>query len=147
MNIFKIIGDLLGIGKDALNNKAELNRLKAQQQHSILEAQTKAQVDRILSNTDSDNQIDLITAQDKKHSLKDEVVTYLFLIPVVIATVSPFIIAYKESNFTHLAEDVRISYENLDCLPDWYKYVLAAIIIDVLGFRSFARKLIGKYIK
>ena len=114
MNIFKIIGDLLGIGKDALNNKAELKRLKAQQQHSILEAQTKAQVDRILSNTDSDNQIDLITAQDKKHTLKDE---------------------------------VRISYENLDCLPDWYKYVLAAIIIDVLGFRSFARKLIGKYIK
>ena len=92
MNIFKIIGDLLGIGKDALNNKAELKRLKAQQQHSILEAQTKAQVDRILSNTDSDNQIDLITAQDKKHSLKDEVVTYLFLIPVVIATVSPFIL-------------------------------------------------------
>ena len=139
MNIFKIIGDLLGIGKDALKNRAELKRLKAQQEHSILEAQTKAQVDRILSNTDSDNQIDLITAQDKRYTLKDEIVTYLFLIPVVIATVSPFIIAYKESNFTNLAQDIRVSYENLDCLPNWYKYVLGAIIIDVLGFRSFAR--------
>ena len=147
MNIFKIIGDLLGIGKDALKNRAELNRLKAQQEHSILEAQTKAQVDRILSNTESDNQIDLITAQDKRYTLKDEIVTYLFLIPVVIATVSPFIIAYKESNFTNLAQDIRVSYENLDCLPNWYKYVLGAIIIDVLGFRSFARKLIEKYIK
>ena len=147
MNIFKIIGDLLGIGKDALNNRAELKRLKAQQEHSILEAQTKAQVDRILSNTDSDNQIDLITAQDKRYTLKDEIVTYLFLIPVVIATVSHFIIAYKESNFTNLAQDIRVSYENLDCLPNWYKYVLGAIIIDVLGFRSFARKLIEKYIK
>ena len=131
MNIFKIIGDLLGIGKDALKNRAEL----------------KAQVDRILSNTDSDNQIDLITAQDKRYTLKDEIVTYLFLIPVVIATVSPFIIAYKESNFTNLAQDIRVSHENLDCLPNWYKYVLGAIIIDVLGFRSFARKLIEKYIK
>ena len=89
----------------------------------------------------------LITAQDKRHTLKDEIVTYLFLIPVAIATVTPFIIAYKDANFTNLAQDIRISYENLDCLPQWYKYVLGAIIIDVLGFRSFARKLIGKYIK
>ena len=147
MLIFKILGNLLGIGKDALNNRAELKRLKALQKHAILEAQTKAQVDRILSNTDSDNQIDLITAQDKRHTLKDEIVTYLFLIPVVIATVTPFIIAYKDANFTNLAQDIRVSYENLDCLPQWYKYVLGAIIIDVLGFRSFARKLVGKYIK
>tara|TARA_R110001599_G_scaffold69420_1_gene195805 strand:+ start:1032 stop:1475 length:444 start_codon:yes stop_codon:yes gene_type:complete len=147
MKILQILTSILGIGKDALNNKAELKRLKAKQEHSIVEAQTKAQVDRILSNTDSDNQIDLITAQDKKHTLKDEVITYLFLIPVVIATVSPFIIAYKESNFTNLPQDIRVSYENLDMLPNWYKYVLGAIVIDVLGFRSFARKLIEKYVK
>ena len=147
MSILSLIGNLLGIGKDALNNRAELKRLKVQQEHSIIEAQTKAQVDRILSNTDSDNQIDLITAQDKKHTLKDEVVTYLFLIPVIIATVTPFIIAYKENNFVNLSEDIRLSYENLNQLPDWYKYVLGAIIIDVLGFRSFARKIVGKYLK
>lgn len=147
MKILQIIRNLLGIGRDALNNRAELKRLKAVQEHAILEAQTKAQVDRILSNTDSDNQIDLITAQDKRHTFKDDVVTYLFLIPVVIATITPFIIAYEEANFTNLAQDIRVSYENLDCLPKWYKYVLGAIIIDVLGFRSFARKLIGKYIK
>jgi hypothetical protein len=91
--------------------------------------------------------INLITAQDKRQTLKDEVVTYLFLIPVIIATVTPFIIAYKENNFVNLSEDIRLSYENLNQLPDWYKYVLGAIIIDVLGFRSFARKIIGKYLK
>ena len=53
MNIFSIIGNLLGIGKDALSNRAELKKLKVKQEHSIIEAQTKAQVDRILSNTDS----------------------------------------------------------------------------------------------
>tara|TARA_R110000824_G_scaffold200720_1_gene384750 strand:+ start:123 stop:566 length:444 start_codon:yes stop_codon:yes gene_type:complete len=147
MNIFSIIGNLLGIGKDALSNRAELKKLKVKQEHSIIEAQTKAQVDRILSNTDSDNQIDLITAQDKKHSLKDEVITYLFLVPVVIATVTPFIIAYNSSSYVNLSEDIKISYENLDKLPDWYKYVLAAIVIDVLGFRSFARKIVDKYVK
>tara|TARA_R110002096_G_C14070032_1_gene675368 strand:- start:51 stop:494 length:444 start_codon:yes stop_codon:yes gene_type:complete len=147
MNIFSIIGNILGIGKDALSNRAKLKNLKVKQEHSIIEAQTKAQVDRILSNTDSDNQIDLITAQDKKHSLKDEVITYLFLVPVFIATVTPFIIAYKSNDFTNLSEDIKMSYENLDKLPQWYKWVLGAIVIDVLGFRSFARKIVEKYIK
>ena len=98
MNILTLIGNLLGIGKGFLENKAKLKTLKQEQDFAIIEAQTKANVDRILSNTDSDNQIDLRTAQDKRHSLKDEVVTYLFLIPVIIATVTPFIIAYKDTN-------------------------------------------------
>jgi hypothetical protein len=68
-------------------------------------------------------------------------------VPVVIATVTPFIIAYNTSQYTNLSEDIRISYENLDKLPNWYKYVLGAIVIDVLGFRSFARKIVDKYIK
>ena len=147
MGIFNIIADLLGIGKSALENKAKLKRLKQEQDFAIIEAQTKANVDRIMSNTDSDNQIDLITAQQKSKTFKDEVITYLFLIPVFIATITPFIIAFKESNYTNLSDDIRISYENLDKLPEWYRYVLGAIVIDVLGFRSFARKLVNKYIK
>ena len=83
----------------------------------------------------------------KDNTFKDEVITYLFLIPVVIATLTPFIIAFKESNFINLSDDIRISYENLDKLPNWYKYVLGAIVIDVLGFRSFARKIVDKYLK
>jgi len=147
MNLFSILGNVLGIGKDFLSSRSKLKQAKQNQEFAIIEAQTKAQVDRILSNTDSDNQIDLITAQDKKNTFKDEVVTYLFLIPVVIATITPFIIAVKEGSYINLSTDIRISYENLNQLPDWYKYVLAAIIIDVLGFRSFARKLVDKYIK
>ena len=147
MGVLSLIGNLLGIGKGFLDNKAKLKTLKQEQDFAIIEAQTKANVDRILSNTDSDNQIDLITAQDKKHSFKDEVITYLFLVPVVIATVTPFIIAYNSSSYVNLSEDIRISYDNLNQLPNWYKYVLAAIVIDVLGFRSFARKIVDKYIK
>lgn len=147
MKLLQIIGNLLGIGKDALNSRAELKKLKAKQEHSIIEAQTKAQVDRILSNTDSDNQIDLVTAQNKRHTLKDEVVTYIFLVPVFIATITPFLIAFNNNEWTQLSIYVKEAYQNLDQLPTWYKWVLAAIIIDVLGFRSFARKVLSKYIK
>lgn len=145
MNIFKIIGNILGIGKDYLENRAKTKELKQVQQHEIIQAETKAVVDRIMSNTQSDNEIDLITARDKKFSHKDEIVTYLFLIPVFVATLLPFIIAYQDDSWIELNKYVRDSYESLDLLPQWYKWVLGAIIIDVLGFRSFARKLVDKW--
>jgi len=147
MGILTIIGNLLGVGKEVLKNRAELKRLKAEQEFKIVEATTKAQVDRIMSNTDSDNQIDLITAQNKKYTSKDEIVTYLFLVPVVVATVVPFITAYQINDWLNLNVYIVDSYNALSELPSWYKYVLGAIVIDVLGFRSFARKLVEKYIK
>ena len=53
MKLFNIIGNLLGIGKDALNNRAKLKQLEAEQRFKITEATTNASVDRIISNTES----------------------------------------------------------------------------------------------
>lgn len=145
MNILGLIGNLLGIGKSALDNRAKLKQLKSEQQFKIIEATTTASVDRIMNNTESDNQIDLITAENKKYTYKDEIITYLFLMPVAIATVVPFIIAFKTNDWVNLNTLTLDSYQSLDKLPTWYKYALAAVIIDVLGFRSFARKLLDKY--
>lgn len=155
LQIIGIITNLLGIGKEALANKAKLKQLKVEQQFKIIEAETKAIVDRVISNTDSDNAIDLQTARNKRFTIKDEVVTYMFLTPVFIATITPFLQAYKSKVWTNLAQDIKISYENLNALPNWYMVVLFAIVIDVLGFRSFARpfvkswtnKLSGKFNK
>lgn len=146
MSILSIVSTLFGIGKEIVGNKNKLKVAKQEQEFKIIEAQTKANVDRILSNTDSDNQIDLITNQQKSETLKDDIVTYLFLIPVIIATATPFIVAYKTGDLSMLSEDIKISYENLDKLPNWYKYVLGAIVIDVLGFRSFGRKIADKFL-
>jgi hypothetical protein len=145
MKLFNIIGNLLGIGKDALNNRAKLKQLEAEQRFKITEATTNASVDRIISNTESDNQIDLITAQNKKYTFKDEIVTYLFLVPVIVATVVPFISAFESGQWNELNVLVKDSYLALNELPDWYKYILFAVVIDVLGFRSFARKIVDKY--
>ena len=138
--------NIIGIGGKAFENKAKLKQLLAEQEHSIVKAETDAAVNRIMNNTESDNAIDLITARDKKFTSKDEIITYTFLMPVFIATITPFIQAFSTGEWTNLAIDIEASYENLNRLPSWYKYVLGAIIIDVLGFRSFARKLIEKYI-
>jgi len=147
MSWLSLIGNLFGIGKGYLENKAKLKQAKSDQEHEILVAETKAAVDRILNNTESDNSIDLITARNKKYTLKDEVLTYLFLVPVVVATLVPFFQAMSiQGNWTELNIYFKDSYETLDTLPQWYKYVLYAVVIDVLGFRSFARKLVDVYL-
>lgn len=147
MGIFSVIGNLLGIGKGYLERRAKLKELKQIQEHEVVKAETSAMVDRIMSNTESDNEIDLITARDKKHTSKDEIITYLFLIPVFVASIIPFVVAYKNDSWVELLELIRESYESLDKLPSWYKYVLFAIVVDVLGFRSFARKLVERWHK
>jgi|SRR5690606_19241772 len=140
-----IIGNLLGIGKGFLDNRAKLKQLEAEQKYAIIAAETDAIVDQIKSNTQSDNEIDLITARNKRYTMKDEVITYLFLIPVFVASVIPFVVAWQDDDWVNLNNHIQSSYNSLDGLPSWYKYVLFAIVIDVLGFRSFARKLVERW--
>jgi len=147
MGIFSIIGNLLGIGKGFLENKQKLKRLKQEQEFAIIEAETRAVVDRIMSNTESDNEIDLITARNKKYTAKDEVITYLFLIPIIVASVTPFIIAFETGEWSNMNAFVSSSYNSLDILPSWYKWVLGLVVIDVLGFRSFMRKVVNNYVE
>ena len=147
MSWLSLIGNLFGIGKVYLENKAKLKQAKSDQEHEIVVAETAATVDRILNNTESDNSIDLITARNKKYTLKDEILTYLFLMPVVVATLVPFFQAMSiDGSWTELNMYFKESYETLDTLPQWYKYVLYAVVIDVLGFRSFARKVVDMYL-
>lgn len=145
MGWLNVIGNLLGIGKGYLENRAKLKEARQEQEFKIIEAETKAVVDRIMSNTESDNEIDLITARNKRYTYKDEIVTYLFLIPIVIASLTPFIMAWQNNSWVELNAHIKSSYESLDTLPSWYKYVVGAIVIDVLGFRSFARKIVEKW--
>ncbi len=147
MGILGIIGNLFGVGRDYLQNRHKTKMLKSNQQHEIIKAETDAIVRRINSNTESDNEIDLITARNKKYTLKDEVLTYLFLMPVFIATISPFILAFDNENWTNLNVHINESYHGLNGLPSWYRYILFAIVVDVLGFRSLARKFTDKYFK
>ncbi|WP_026777749.1 hypothetical protein [Polaribacter sp. Hel_I_88] len=132
---------LINLVKDFFQGRRELKKLDLQQKKAIIIAETK----RIESNTIADNDIDYLTVNDKKYTYKDDVLIYLFLVPVFSATIVPFIRAFNSSNFENLNIYILESYTNLNSLPIWYKYVLFAIVIDVLGFRSFTRKLVENY--
>ena len=103
------IGKLIDFGGKIVDNISRRKQQKADNEFKIREAQTNAYVDRIMSNTESDNSIDLITARDKRFTYKDEVVTYTFLIPVFIATATRFIQAWTNGDLTNLAEVIILS--------------------------------------
>jgi|TARA_B110000977_G_scaffold143019_1_gene181641 hypothetical protein len=145
MNIFSIIGNILGIGKDALSNRAKLKQLKVDNKFKLEEATTNAHVKRINSETEGDLSIDLITARDKNNTKKDEAVTYLFLAPLFVATIVPFIVAFKTGKWENLNILLNDSYQSLSKLPEWYFYGLSFVLVDVLGFRSFARKFLDTW--
>jgi len=147
MKLLSIIGNLFGIGKDYLANRARLKQAQSDQKFEITKAETGARVQRINSETEGDLTIDMITARNKKYTFKDEILTYLFLMPVVVATIVPFFQAMSvDGSWLELNIYFRDSYATLDLLPQWYKWVLGAVVVDVLGFRSFARKLVEMYI-
>jgi hypothetical protein len=132
---------LLSAVGDFFKGKRELKKLELEQKKEVIIAETQ----RIKANTVADNDIDYQTNKDKKYTIKDDILIYLFLVPVVSATVVPFVLAYQNNDFLNLNNHIKASYETLDLLPVWYKYVLGLIVIDVLGFRSFARKLVSNY--
>jgi hypothetical protein len=144
--ILKVIGNIFGIGKNYLQNRQKLKQVKAEQEFKIVEAETKAIVDRILTNTQSDAEIDIITARNKRFTIKDDVITYLFLVPIFVATFVPFIVAYNNSSWVDLNSHIVESYESLSQLPKWYPYVMGMVVVDVLGFRTFLRKVSEKWI-
>lgn len=144
--VLKVVGNIFGIGKNYLENKQKLKAAKAEQEFKIVKAETDAIVNRILTNTQSDAEIDVITARNKRFTIKDDVITYLFLVPVIVATIVPFVVASSDGSWVQLNEHIVESYNSLSQLPNWYPYVVGAIVTDVLGFRTFLRKISEKWI-
>lgn len=132
--------DVIGIGGKAIARRQQRKQIKLESELRVIEAKANAKVNRINSNTTSDNQIDLITAEQKDKTFKDDFVTYLFLIPVAVATFQPFLVAYKTDTWDKMNKYFLESYESLNQLPDWYKIAVILVVVDVLGFRSFLRK-------
>lgn len=135
-----LVGNLLGIGKQALENKQRRKQVALESKLKIEEARANAQVDRIMSNTVSDNQLDLMAKEQQANSWKDEIVSFIFLTPLIVATIIPFIVAYSTGEWVKLIDEFVKSYESLNKLPTWFVVGVSLVVIDILGFRSFLRK-------
>ena len=74
---------------------------------------------------------DIAMAEGSKHSWKDEWLTILFSIPLILAFIPG------------MEEVVANGFEQLEAMPQWYQYSLGVIVAASFGVRS-ATKFFGK---
>ena len=74
---------------------------------------------------------DITMAEGSKHSWKDEWLTILFSIPLILAFIPG------------MEEVVANGFQQLEQMPEWYQYSLGVIVAASFGVRS-ATKFFGK---
>jgi|TARA_R110001583_G_scaffold25996_2_gene93892 hypothetical protein len=122
-----LIKPLLGVAGDAISGYVDTRKAKAQQKLVKIEAETEIVKQQIKGEIDWDVE----AIKGSKESWKDEYLTILFSIPLLLCFL-PFTVEYVERGFAALA-----------MTPDWYKYTLGVIVSASFGIRG-ATKFFGK---
>ena len=122
-----LIKPLLGVAGDAIGGYIETKKAKAKQKLVKIEAETEIVKQQIKGEVDWDVE----AIKGSKESWKDEYLTILFSIPLLLCFL-PFTVEYVERGFAALA-----------MTPDWYKYTLGVIVSASFGIRG-ATKFFGK---
>lgn len=114
MNLLgSIIGPVADLGKTWLEGKVAKTKAKAEAEAAVMINQSKSAADWETAMARASNQ-----------SWKDEWLTILFSIPLVLAFV-PSAVPY-----------VRQGFEVLSTMPEWYQYGLSVIIAASFGVRG-----------
>ena len=122
-----LIKPLLGVASDAIGGYMGTMKAKAKQKLVKIEAETEIVKQQIKGEVDWD----LEAIKGSKDSWKDEYLTILFSIPLLLCFL-PFTVEYVERGFAALA-----------MTPDWYKYTLGVIVSASFGIKG-ATKFFGK---
>ena len=122
-----LIGPIADLAGTWMSGKVE--EKKAQSATKVAKAQAEAIVMKKKATGEID--WDLEMAKGSQSSWKDEWLTILFSIPLILA-------------FTPGMEDlVRNGFQQLEQMPEWYQYSLGVIVAASFGVRS-ATKFFGK---
>ena len=122
-----LIKPLLGVASDAISGYVDTRKAKAQQKLVKIEAETEIVKQQIKGEIDWDVE----AIKGSKESWKDEYLTILFSIPLLLCFL-PFTVEYVERGFAALA-----------MTPDWYKYTLGLIVSASFGIKG-ATQFFGK---
>jgi hypothetical protein len=122
-----LLQGLVGVAGDAVSGFIETKKAKAKQKLVKIEAETSLLEKQIKGEIDWDVE----AVKGSKESWKDEYLTILFSIPLLLCFL-PFTVEYVERGF-----------EALSMTPDWYKYTLGVIVSASFGIKG-ATKMFGK---
>lgn len=111
---------LVGLGSQVVSGYIETKKAKAE--NKLVEL--KAQKEIINKQLKGEIDFDIETIKGNKDSLKDEWLTFIFSIPLILA----FIPGCEEI--------VAKGFEALDKCPTWYKAAVSAMIASVFSLRG-----------
>jgi hypothetical protein len=108
-----IVDGVLALGKTWLEGKNTKIKAKAEAEATVL-----------VKSAESEANWENIMAQNSASSWKDEWITILFSIPMILCF------------FPATVEHVRAGFVALDGMPTWYQYTLSIIVAASFGVRS-----------
>jgi|TARA_B110000503_G_scaffold137324_2_gene221345 hypothetical protein len=108
-----IISGVIELGQTWLEGKNKKEFAKAEAQATV-----------IVKAAESEANWETIMATNSGNSLKDEWLTFLFSIPMILAFFPPMV------------DDVEAGFAVLAGMPDWYQYTLSVIVAASFGIRS-----------
>ncbi len=123
-----LIQGVMGIAGEAVGGYIETKKAKAKQKLVKIEAETSLMEKQIKGEIDWDVE----AVKGSKESWKDEYLTILFSIPLLLCFI-PFTVEYVERGFEALA-----------LTPDWYKYTLGVIVSASFGIKGATKMFGGK---
>ena len=102
--------------------EGQVSKQKAKASLAQTEAEAKAEVLKTAATHDS--KWELIMAESTKSSIKDEIVTVVILIPVILCFIPG------------MEDIVKSGFERLNELPEWYTYLLFLTCSAALGIKG-----------
>ena len=115
--LLPVVGELAGSWL-----KGKTAEKAAKSQVRIAKAEAEAEVMKTAATHDS--KWELIMAQSTQTSLKDEIVTVIVLIPVVLVFIPG------------MEGVVKNGFDRLNELPDWYQYLVFLVCSAALGIKG-----------
>lgn len=102
--------------------EGQVEQKKAETKTKVAKAEAEAEVMKTAATHDS--KWELIMAEGTKGSWKDELVTIVVLIPVILVFIPG------------MEEVVKNGFDRLNELPDWYQYLVFLVCSAALGIKG-----------
>ena len=115
-----LLGPLASLASSVI--EGQISKSKAKATLAQTEAEAKAEVMKTAATHDS--KWELIMAESTKSSLRDEIVTGVVLIPVILVFIPG------------MEQVVKNGFDRLNELPEWYQYLVFLVCSAALGIKG-----------
>ena len=115
-----LLGPLASLASSVIER--QISKSKAKATLAQTEAEAKAEVMKTAATHDS--KWELIMAESTKSSLRDEIVTVVVLIPVILVFIPG------------MEQVVKNGFDRLNELPEWYQYLVFLVCSAALGIKG-----------